>query len=874
MSIKNDECKNTGGYLMYQSEEREKYIKKLDSQICGMKKLLDGKFSDVISGTKIDEIKKLQKKAETLRKKLAENEFEIAIIGLEKAGKSTFANALMGNNILPSMDARCTYTSTSIRYGSEDYAEIVYYTREEFSKKFTDNLKTMGIEHADNLDYSVISLSEYRNYFENLPDTSKNYYRATVNEDVENILEHKDTLINYIGSPMKIYRGSEQLESEEFKNFIQNPAYAVAVKEITIHSSKLIDMPNAVLYDVPGFDSPTQIHREQTIQMMATADVIILIANAGKPSITGPQVQIFEGEVDRDGIPFNEKIFVFGNKADTANDALETNVRVLKKQLDKYRIVRHELIDGRLVVGSARAKLEAENKLPDMGVYDNLKSKGIENGIDEIHKKLEDYNNTERFETLKKRVNRIYAELEECLAPELETLSDKTDGGLNISEISKIVITLLTDSQKKIKKELEKLHAHLPEDFEKLPLSEKFYNLINAVNSENYGVNEEEKEEAFNAVGTTGKNIALDEFERELRKKKYSQIYTLFIRTIVDLVIETHNEYDKKIEDIFLDALSVTSVHPYYDELKEKIHTYLNSINSEGKEGYYRSLSERFSTDLFETLIRPNFGGRDRWSAYEDRKLNLYSLGIFHTERDVLLPNDRQPMLYSILFHDQKGKSDSDGYVDLMLDVISKYVPEYDKQLLSNQLRPVLIKIAASKKEKSEDYIKKICNRFSTKSDDFVNSLLRFLELELDSDDEDGKTTTVDYGSEEITQDYYSERCRAENLNSNSVDVVCDHLDKDIDILGELLLKAAIPAIQIDKAFVYYEINSIENILHSIEPENENYIYGEFVEQNTAKIECGKLTNIEVEEKKRRLRQEICSEIQIILNDVKNFEDN
>ena len=57
--------------------------------------------------------------------------------------------------------------------------------------------------------------------------------------------------------------------------------------------------------------------------MMATADVIILIANAGKPSITGPQVQIFEGEVDQDGIPFNEKIFVFGNKADTANDAID-----------------------------------------------------------------------------------------------------------------------------------------------------------------------------------------------------------------------------------------------------------------------------------------------------------------------------------------------------------------------------------------------------------------------------------------------------------------------------------------------------------------------------------------------------------------------
>ena len=153
--------------------------------------------------------------------------------------------------------------------------------------------------------------------------------------------------------------------------------------------------------------------------MMATADVIILIANAGKPSITGPQVQIFEGEVDQDGIPFNEKIFVFGNKADTANDAIDANIRVLKNQLERYRIVRPELIERRVVIGSARAKLEKDGKLPDTGLCTTLQAKGIGNGIEEIADSLERYNNTERFEVLKKRINRIYTELEECLSSEL-----------------------------------------------------------------------------------------------------------------------------------------------------------------------------------------------------------------------------------------------------------------------------------------------------------------------------------------------------------------------------------------------------------------------------------------------------------------------
>ncbi len=67
----------------------------LSPQIVGMKILLEPKFQYVISYEKADEINKLLSKAENLRNKLSNNEFEIAIIGREKVGKSTSANALM-----------------------------------------------------------------------------------------------------------------------------------------------------------------------------------------------------------------------------------------------------------------------------------------------------------------------------------------------------------------------------------------------------------------------------------------------------------------------------------------------------------------------------------------------------------------------------------------------------------------------------------------------------------------------------------------------------------------------------------------------------------------------------------------------------------
>ena len=49
--------------------------------------------------------------------RLEKENFEIAIIGTEKAGKSTFTNALIKSTFLPSAIERCTFTSTTIEYG-------------------------------------------------------------------------------------------------------------------------------------------------------------------------------------------------------------------------------------------------------------------------------------------------------------------------------------------------------------------------------------------------------------------------------------------------------------------------------------------------------------------------------------------------------------------------------------------------------------------------------------------------------------------------------------------------------------------------------------------------------------------------------------
>jgi ribosome biogenesis GTPase A len=123
----------------YMTPEREEYIAKLEGQIQAIDSILKMDLGTVVSTELRKQLRTLKTEADTVLRKLKNNEFEIAIVGMEKAGKSTFANALMKNKLLPSKDARCTFTSTKIEYSgddNDDSATVSFYTADEFDKDF------------------------------------------------------------------------------------------------------------------------------------------------------------------------------------------------------------------------------------------------------------------------------------------------------------------------------------------------------------------------------------------------------------------------------------------------------------------------------------------------------------------------------------------------------------------------------------------------------------------------------------------------------------------------------------------------------------------------------------------------------------------
>ncbi len=305
------------------NNEKVEYSQKLESQINAITQILNLNTAGLIDGEKEKKLRKLKEQAEVLKRKIDTGEFEIAVIGLEKSGKSTFANALIQKEILPSDNERCTYTASSIEYSSEGASAVVeVMTENEFYTGFNEKIKMIGIENPETYSLPDTNESKYNAAIAKVEERLKKIggkINKNLNEDILNIIKNKSTLLALCRGPKKIEFHGDDLKSKEFRNLICSPEQAVAVKKIIIKTDEFKGMPNAVLYDVPGFDSPTTLHKTQTKEFMSKADAIVLVSRANEPSFKDSEMNLFDDykeETDDDETILADKMFPFANKVD------------------------------------------------------------------------------------------------------------------------------------------------------------------------------------------------------------------------------------------------------------------------------------------------------------------------------------------------------------------------------------------------------------------------------------------------------------------------------------------------------------------------------------------------------------------------------
>ncbi|UJR11491.1 hypothetical protein I4U23_015671 [Adineta vaga] len=196
----------------------------------------------------------------------------ICILGLEKAGKSTFINALLGYELLPAASERCTQVRTVLKPPIQDgdqqlYATVKFYDDQEF-RVFHDKMPKKTDETEDQLQARKTQVSELHDRLR----TKFPEEQFRIN-NLNDITRERTTI------------------HQKLHEYITGELYVNIIKEIAIYTDRLPGR-NYELLDVPGFDSPIKEHRDAGLEAVKNADAFLFLTSGQNPSLTQPQIQL------------------------------------------------------------------------------------------------------------------------------------------------------------------------------------------------------------------------------------------------------------------------------------------------------------------------------------------------------------------------------------------------------------------------------------------------------------------------------------------------------------------------------------------------------------------------------------------------------
>lgn len=270
----------------------------------------------------VEEIKTLTEKIEQRFGRVSSPTCSIAVIGLEKQGKSTFVNAWLGKQALPSDTKRCTWATSTIVNGMNYQAKVKFSSRKTFDETLDGLFKDLDVSRDEigfPLPTNVREMEKMKGKeggpaFKDLEQLSR--FWPEINQNLgrtELIIQPVTNSIKDLNTELFQYLSLRSKESGEE----QGIAYAVDHADIYMPLAGK-DLEFAI-DDLPGIDAPGNRAENMTWNSVERkADVIVLVKNAfNNASLNSNEERIWDKAQQSDSsIKMTDRLFVILNQAD------------------------------------------------------------------------------------------------------------------------------------------------------------------------------------------------------------------------------------------------------------------------------------------------------------------------------------------------------------------------------------------------------------------------------------------------------------------------------------------------------------------------------------------------------------------------------
>ena len=720
---------------------------------------------------------KINNKLNSRKARLKKPKFEVAIIGLEKAGKSTFANALLKDDYLPQAPNRCTYTTTTIESSKENNrATISFYTKNEFLESFQATCKDIELQ---NIDFETITLDSFEKI---LQEKSALFQNSNNADDIRAIIKNRDDIKKYLDKSDEIIESNIK---NSIKPFIVDEKIARAVKNINILSNEFKDFDDMVLYDVPGFDSPTKFHMEQAKKYLLRADVVILLVSiADNVSFTKMLADYIKDVKDEDGTTLKRKLIIgatkfdfhiHGNK-DEDLKGIEERKELLIKECKKFDIYKED----NFFLTSPLSYLEGLKAMNSDKAYSKIKNLGLDDGVLDIRNRVVDFFNNEAIDVLR---DAIAIDVQECKTFLLEFRKNNNTEDLHekineeeydlkvkkINEISKQLLDIVVDKQKFVKEQNDfNIQKSIIEKMETIWLDE-------------IKISDKKRETLIKEI-TKDNTEKVGEFQSKLRPIIYAKSLDLIKKMIAEAIEDKSFNVINSFKDEILKVFNINSEKE--NKLKEKLSEIIDKHSYNSKS--YEPLLDRFLIDIFKIMIEYPIAtskNDERFKAFKESEQSIESLLVFDDSYDRELGSlYAQSLVKKILVH----------YEDIKFEDIKNKLIQY-KDLFVHNLS--IDDLASSLMNKKISL--RTLDNFIEKSKDKLKNLVA--------------DSIIHNISEFAPKNIYAELFDNAQKSHTYIQVQ-EEINKDIDLLKEIISNIVLKAAKIEKPF----INSLNNQIESI----------------------------------------------------------